>query len=319
MLSQAPAPRLSEAVLLLSVPGLLLVSGVYPSVFAQEAPPPGAVRIGLMRSLFRGLPEPVLKASLPPFRVLVEAQTGVPGQLVAVGEVSEMAERLDRADLHLGVFHGIEFAWAREHYPDLRPLVLAVNQQRHLRACLLVGAGSTARDFASLRGQALALPLGTREHCRLFLERQCRVQGEAPADFFQRLTTPPTAEDALDDVVDGVVAATVVDELAVEAFRRRKPGRYARLHQALVSETFPAAVIAYRAGALGGETLGRFRQGLLDAPRHPRAQQLLTLWKLTGFEEVPADYEQTLAAILQAYPPPADLCRPVVRALEGTR
>ena len=48
---------------------------------------------------------------------------------------------------------------------------------------------------------------------------------------------------------------------------------------------------------------------LLDAGQTPRGRQMLTLWKLTGFEPVPADYAQTLADIVRAYPPPARLVR----------
>jgi hypothetical protein len=31
----------------------------------------------------------------------------------------------------------------------------------------------------------------------------------------------------------------------------------------------------------------------------------MTLWKLSGFEEVPPDYDQILLAIVKAYPAPA--------------
>jgi hypothetical protein len=59
----------------------------------------------------------------------------------------------------------------------------------------------------------------------LYIERQCKAQGKSPATFLARLTTPGNLEEALDDVVDGVVQATVVDSLGWEAYKRRKPGR----------------------------------------------------------------------------------------------
>jgi ABC-type phosphate/phosphonate transport system substrate-binding protein len=146
------------------------------------------------------------------------------------------------------------------------------------------------------------MPRSSMEHTRLFLERRCLARGKAPQDFFASVATPATAEDALDDVVDGAVQAAVVDGVALTCYQRRKPGRFARLKEVQRSETFPAAVVAYRAGGLDGETLGRFREGMLRANEDARGRQLLTLWKITGFEEVPEDYERTLAGIIKAYP-----------------
>lgn len=37
------------------------------------------------------------------------------------------------------------------------------------------------------------------------------------------MATPANSEDALDDVVDGLVDAAAVEEVAVEAYQRRKP------------------------------------------------------------------------------------------------
>ena len=44
---------------------------------------------------------------------------------------------------------------------------------------------------------------------------------------------------------------------------------------------------------------------MIAAGRTAMGRQLMTLWKLTGFEEVPDDYERTCAEIGKAYPPPA--------------
>lgn len=52
------------------------------------------------------------------------------------------------------------------------------------------------------------------------------------------------------------------------------------------------------------DTLRRFRDGLLNAKRKERGERLLTLFRLTGFEPVPKDFEQVLAATRTTYPPP---------------
>jgi ABC-type phosphate/phosphonate transport system substrate-binding protein len=111
-------------------------------------------------------------------------------------------------------------------------------------------------------------------------------------------------EDALDDVVDGVAQVYVLDSVALDCYKRRKPGRFTKLRIVHSSEVFPAAVVAFRAGGLDEATLARFRDGMMNANRTTLGRQLMTLWKLTGFEQVPPDYEQTLTEIAKVYPAP---------------
>src|SRR5207244_6848780 len=54
--------------------------------------------------------------------------------------------------------------------------------------------------------------------------------------FFPKITSPENTEDALDDVVDGVVQAAVVDRAGLEAYKRRKPGRFNRLKEVARSQ-----------------------------------------------------------------------------------
>jgi ABC-type phosphate/phosphonate transport system substrate-binding protein len=286
--------------LLLSFPGVLAGG-----VVDKGGTPPAPVRIGLVGTLFREIPEPMIHASMQLFQVLMKAQTGLQGDLRSAGDATGLGEALAKDQVQLGVFHGVEFAWARQKYPELRPLVIAINQHRYPRVHLVVRHDCPATDFAGLRGQTLALPRGSKEHCRLFLERQCLASGKDGSGFFTRITTPANVEDALDDVVDGVVQATVVDGLALDCYQRRKPGRFAKLKEVQKPDVFPAAVVAYHSGALDETLLQRFRTGMLTANQNLRGRQLLTLWKITGFEPIPDDYEQALATIVKAYPPPA--------------
>lgn len=264
----------------------------------------GSVRIGLIASLFSDVPEPTVMAMMQPFGALMEAQTGVSGELVACGDADNLGQQLVEDKVQLGVFHGIEFAWARQKYPELRPLVIAVNQQRYLRAHLVVRADSKLGAVGDLQDKVLALPNQTREHCQLFLRRRCLECRKEPANFFGKITNPANVEDALDDVVDGVVQVCVVDNVALDCYKRRKPGRFGKLKIVQSSEQFPAAVIAFRTGALDEPTLTRFREGMMNAHRTTLGRQLMTLWKLTGFEHVPPDYDQTLTEIVKAYPAP---------------
>ena len=123
------------------------------------------------------------------------------------------------------------------------------------------------------------------------------------------MTAPETLEDEIDDVVDGAVQATAVDTLALDAYKRRKPGRSSRLKEIQKSQLFPAPVIAYQPGAQDDATLARFRDDLVRTNQNADGQRLLNLWKLTGFEVVPDNYEKELTAIAKTYPPNRDSSR----------
>jgi ABC-type phosphate/phosphonate transport system substrate-binding protein len=272
----------------------------------NESIPPGPVRIGMASTLFRDTPEPLVRAMMQPFGALMESQTGLTGKLIPGGNGINLGQLLAEDKVDLGVFHGFEFGWARLKHPELRPLMLAVNQSRHLHAVILVSQDSKCESFADLKGTTLAFPAKSREHCHLFLESRCKECKLEPKTFFGEVTNPPTVEDAIDDVVDGIAQATLVDGVALDCFQRRKPCRYAKLKILLKSETFPAAVVAYHPGVLDEATLRKFREGMQNANKGIMGRQLMSLWKLTAFEPVPDDYEQTLADIVKAYPPPKE-------------
>jgi ABC-type phosphate/phosphonate transport system substrate-binding protein len=288
--------------LLLVVCGASLAAAAPASEGGRGAADP--VKIGLVKSLFRDIPAPLVQMLSYPFSALMRAQTGLNGELVTVKDWDELGRQLHDAKVQLGVFHGIEFAWARQKHQDLRPLCIAINKRRHLQAFVLVRADSPARQVADLKGKVLALPVGTREHCRVFLDGQCAACGLPRAQFFSRVITPANVEVALDDVVRGKTQAAVIDEVSLDCYQQVKPGCFARLKVLQRSRVFPAGVIVYRQGALDRDTLDRFKTGMTTANQNERGRELMTMWKLTAFETVPADYEQTLADILRAYPPP---------------
>jgi ABC-type phosphate/phosphonate transport system substrate-binding protein len=272
---------------------------------AAERPQAEKLRLGIVESLFRGMPRPMAIAASQPFRTLMHTQTGLQGDVTAVGDAAIIANQLAERKIDLAIFNGFEFGWARTRHADLRPLVIAVNGSRHLRAHVVVPREAAVEGLADLKGKLLALPKTNRDHCRLYLERSCSRQGQVPSEYFAALASPPNAEDALDDVVDGTVPAVVVDSVALDLYKRRKPARFERLKEVAVSEVFPAGVIAYRENVLDAARQRRLRDGLLAANQTAQGRQLMTLWRLTGFEKIPDDYDQTLSDIVKVYPAPA--------------
>jgi ABC-type phosphate/phosphonate transport system substrate-binding protein len=292
-----------------SIAIFILVAAGFGSLLTPKSAPgadnnPNGVRIGMVNSLFRDVPESTLAAMMTPFSAVMQAQTGVRGELVPGGEVNVLADQMSADKIQLGVFHGIEFAWARAKHPELRALAIAVNQDRHVRALLVVRADNLTVDALQLHDQVLAMAQQSKLHCHLFADKCCEASHKTAGQFFSKVTTPPNSEEALDDVVDKEVAAAIVDGVAFESYKRRKPGRVSKLRVVLTSEVFPTAVIAYKPGSVDDATITKFREGLVGASHNIMGRQMLTLWKLTAFETIPDDYESTLVEIIKNYPPP---------------
>jgi ABC-type phosphate/phosphonate transport system substrate-binding protein len=261
------------------------------------------IRIGLISSLFRDTSEPLMQVIMRPFRSLLETQTGLSGQLVAGGDALNLGQRLKEGKVHLGVFHGVEFAWAQAKVPQLKPLLIAVNQQPYLRAHLVVRNDGKIGGVADLKGQVMALPYMSREHCWLYLQRRCVPPGQTPEKYFSRVTNPRDATYAIDDVIDGSAQAAVIDDTELAAYRTRYPEYFAKVKVLQHSEAFPCAVIAYNPGKFSEELVERFRTGMLGAKSSPQGRQMMQMCRITSFEEVPPHFAQMLEDIAKAYPP----------------
>jgi ABC-type phosphate/phosphonate transport system substrate-binding protein len=240
-----------------------------------------------------------------PFKALIRTQTGLASEVKFHDDLYQLGRALSDGKVRLGVFQGVEFAWVRQRFPELRPLMIIVDHNPHRRSQLLVRADRHCAGFADLRGKTLAMPRDSRLHLDLFLERACRAEGQPdPTKFFARFLRPTNAEDALDDLVDGATDALLIDRVALESYQRRKPARSQRLKVIQESEIFPATAIVHRPGHLTAEQLRRFQDGLLAADKMAVGRHLMALWRLTSFAAVPADYEPLLTAIIKVYPPP---------------
>ena len=165
-------------------------------------PHKGVVHVGLMQTLFRDLPDPLVHALLEPFGALFRAETGHDAYVVRDADALRLGRLLNEDQLQLGVFQGIEFAWARQKYPELQPLMIVFNQKKHLRACLLTRADTAITEWADLKGQSLALPCRSHQHCYEFLNRHCRQQHQEPEQFLGKIIKPANVEEALDDLVE---------------------------------------------------------------------------------------------------------------------
>jgi ABC-type phosphate/phosphonate transport system substrate-binding protein len=268
----------------------------------EKTDPLKALKVGISRSVFFEEAESVVKAAMPLWTALVKSQAGIQAEFNAV-DTERLGQELVQRDVDMGVFQGYEFAWAAQKDPQLRPLVIVVNQKPYLSAAFIVREDTKIKDIAGLQGQTLAVPKGQRSHVRLYLQRICQALGKEPKDFFGKLAVAPNSEDALDDVVDGTAQATVVDTAYLDCYQRRKPGRFRMIKVLAQSPVFPDPVIGYRAGAIDAKILEQFRDGMIRADRAIASRQVLTFFKITNFAKVPDDYEKVLHEIARTYPP----------------
>jgi len=280
------------------------VALLVPAAAHAQGNKPDVLRIGSSGSLMGSATGDKEKGALDTLHAFIKDETGLDNEIVRQKNWQELAEKMSRGDLQIGVFQGYEFAWAREKYSDLRPLAVAVNVHTYPVAYVVTGSDNSARDFAGLKGQTLALPANGGPFLRLFIDRQSEANGKKAEEFLSKIVTPDNVEDALDDAVDGKVNAAVVDRAALEAYRRRKPGRFKRLKEVVKSQPFPPPVIAYYDAKLDDATLRTFKDGLLGAAKKERGQTLLTLFRLTGFDTPPEDLDRVLAETRKAYPLP---------------
>src|SRR5437660_8780967 len=275
--SRQPRPRFIFQVCALMA-FLVLPGGL---VHAQQ-PKIDVLRIGASGSLSTEKRGDKENSALETLKAFIMEETGLANEILQQKDWRELVDKMSKGDLHLGVFQGYEFAWAQEKQPELKPLALAVNVYRYPVAYVVTPRDNAVKDFDGLQGQSISIPSGGQRFLRLYVERQCQARGKKAEEFFAKVTGPDNAEDAVDDVVDGVIQATVVDRAALEAYKRRKPGRFNRLRVVARSGPFPPVVVAYYGKFLDEPSRQRFRAGLLGASRKERGRMMLTLFKITG-------------------------------------
>ena len=298
------------SVLALAAWTVVLLTWALAPVRAVEPGQP--IKIGMVQSFFLDVSKPIIDWLPTPFAQLMKDHTGLEGKLVIGGDYHHVAKMLVEKKVDLGVFHGFEFAWAQSKFPELRPVMIAIYKHHGLRANLVVRDDCPAKSLQELKGKDLALPLNSKGHCRLFLDRSCETcGGGSPKAFFHDVTRSANVRAALDDVVSGTVHAAIVDGEFLESYADLKPGCYARLKVLIKSELFPSGVLACRQGTLDEATLARFRDGMTQAHKFIVGRDLMLMFKIGAFEPPPSNYGQMLTDILRVYPAPEATAVPV--------
>lgn len=291
--------------------GSLAMLVVATGAAAQQ--PVGELKMGMLQGMFRDVRPAMVQALSKPFRELVMKQTGYTGDVEICADALGLTEKLKDKSVQIGVFHGFEFAWARTKCDDLVPLIVTRPPGGKVRAVVVVRKDAPYKTLADLKDEPVTLPRGAKAHSLAFLDKLRAGFDKDTAKPVTKLAM--TAEDVLTGVVMGEEPAALVDVCAMDGYKNLQPGAIKQLRVLHESEEFPAAVVAYRKGAITEAEATRLRAGLTNAEKTPSGKMLITLWNLQGFEAPPASYEAQLAAILKAYPCPAPRPTAAARAL----
>lgn len=260
------------------------------------------LRIGLIKSLFAGNATSLSAAQ--PVGEMLGAQIGVRLEFVVCEDHEDMAKKLQKGEVQLGVIHGIEYAWAKMAAPELQPLGLALNQNIKLKAVLLVRNEDSAGSVADLCGCELLQPKKSYLHNGLFLNKLLLDAGKAPVGYFKQGKICHSTDALLDNLVDGVGRSALLDSAAWAVYQDRKPGRANKLRVLAESCDFPTAAILYKPGMMDANQEKSVRQGFLSIHEKPMGQQMLLFWRLQRFVPVTEEYNQLCKDILKDYPQP---------------
>jgi ABC-type phosphate/phosphonate transport system substrate-binding protein len=264
------------------------------------------LKLGMAKSFFNDLHPVIIDIATQPFTPLMKATTGLDGVLTYKDDAFGTAAQLNAGKLDFGVFHGHEFAWVQKKHPSLTPLMVVVNKQHDVRAYIIVHKDSSFKTVADLRGKNIDIAEGLKEHCRVFMVRKCTNNAQPELkDYFGSITKSKTTMGSMDQVARGKVDATVVDTISLSFYKDIKLAVFNKNLRVLEeSEAFPAAVIAYKHGALKDATLKQFCGGLSNAHRNAEGKEMMLMWGIEGFEPVPASYTKSLADVIKLYPSP---------------
>jgi ABC-type phosphate/phosphonate transport system substrate-binding protein len=264
------------------------------------------IQIGMAKTFFAERSKSVVEIATDDFKDVLKKLTRLDGELISKYGAFEVAEKLNNKQLDLGILHAHEVAWVQKKYPELKPLLIAVNKKHQECAYLIVRKNSPAKSIADLRGKKLDMPAAAKEHCRLFLEKLCAAKDpKGPAAFFGSIAKSASPGEALDDVSRDKAQVTIVDAAALEFYKEVKGPVFEKNLRVLVqSEVFPPTAIVYKPGTLSQATLDQFRDGLLKAHTTEVGRDMMKEWNIDAFEAIPKDYAQRLAEVLKAYPAP---------------
>jgi ABC-type phosphate/phosphonate transport system substrate-binding protein len=257
------------------------------------------LHVGMSWSLFPDVPPTHLKLVNQPVKDTLQYHTGYTTEVTNRSSALKVAKDIDDGKVQLGVFLGHEYAWAKQQYPDLEPLVLAVQSPGEVQAVFLVRENAKAKSLSEFKDARFARAHLLRDYANLYLEKS---QAEVLKGSFTKVEKTTNAHTAIHKVIDGEADITLVECAAWNYFQKLYPGRAQNVKVLQQSEVFPPTVIVYKKNGLTEVARTRIREGLLASEKTTRGQTMARMIEIERFEVVPNDFEQRLELVNQAYP-----------------
>ncbi len=257
------------------------------------------IQLGMPESIFQGIPEWQRKLGVGPFLKMMKQQTGFDGNVNFAPDAMTLAEMINGGKVHIGVFQGHEFAFAKNKYPELMPIMVASPLQPSQAFCV-VRWNCKAQNIGGLMHHKISLPPIHRDYCEMFLAKQ--KEDHMKGKTFAGQLTASEAAEAIQDVIDEKCGCTIVDCATINFFQRVYPGQFKNVKILCQSDPLPNGCIVVKKDALNGQMIAKIRQALMNAPNDPIGKPMLATWKLKGFEKVPDDYDLQLKKVLKTYP-----------------
>jgi len=261
---------------------------------------PEVIKVGIMDGMFKGVPEGLVKAGGQQFGGLFKAIVGLPGEVDTEANHIALAKKLDANKVHLGVFHGFEWAWVKKEFPHLAPLAITIPSQLP-QACVVVSAKDNIAGPQDLKGSKVHVPFNMKAHGYLYIEK---LGMAVPGAFEVSLSEDVATEELLDEVGKGRAKAALVDAGALEAYKKNNPGKGEKVKLLCQSEPLPQTVLIYNPKHLPDNVVKQLQNGLTGASKNAQGKAFLFMWNLKGFEPANAGFDDLVTKSLAAFPAP---------------
>lgn len=275
----------------------MLASGMMVPWSITRAGSQEPVKVALLESVFAGQDRDKVVEQIKPFADIIQKDT----KTEAVFDVMSLPQaetEFKTGKIQLVILTGLEYAWLQAGNPEAKALLVASTDEGTTRTVVVTKESDVAKDLKELSGAKLAIPDRVPFVSQYYLES---TLGQPLEKAFQ-IKKAGNVDDTLEEVLDGNARAAIVTGAGMEVFKERKPGRFKKLKAVHTSIDFPPATVMYHEKYADKDALAKFKDALLKSNEKPEGARVLTLYKLKGFEVVPAGFEQKVQEVAKAFP-----------------
>jgi ABC-type phosphate/phosphonate transport system substrate-binding protein len=279
---------------------------------AQEKDEPAILKVRLYGSILPGYSRSDAKAFSEPMLKLIGRNLGIAPELeIADGTTPDdlfaFGKKLDSGEYHLGAVWGIEYAWLREKYPNLKAnsIFVSGSKENVTRTLVLVNKDSRFKTVADLKGKRLAVSKDMPLMDRVSLQAIIRDAKLDPKGFFVRDKPLGNVRLAAAAVRNGKADCVAMTSSTYFRLKELQPGLAGDLIELKAGPAFPAIAIVG-----SPEVFQRARKNLwadlqtqfLTVHNTPEGKDCLSFWRFQGFASPDSDYQREVGEAGRRFP-----------------